>query len=245
MTRAVHPIERESYRILRERLDLSHLPPLSQAVTERIIHASADLEYAETLVLDERALDAGRTALRAGAPLIVDVRMVAAGITSREAICLLGGRDAPPPATDPRTIGRSDTAAAPDLAVGAVAAPAIGAGPAAPGRDADAAAPAIGTGALTRSAAAVRRAARDVGAGAVWAIGNAPTALLELLSLAERGALAPPALVIGLPVGFVGAAESKAALAASGLPCLTNRGEKGGSAVASAAVNALIYEETP
>lgn len=199
MTRAVHPIERESYRILRERIDLSHLPPLSHAVTERIIHASADLEYAETLVLDEAALNAGRTALRSGAPLLVDARMVAAGITSREAICLLA---APAP-------------------------------------------PEIGAGALTRSAAAVRRAATEVGAGAVWVIGNAPTALFELLSLAELGALAPPALVIGLPVGFVGAAESKAALAASGLPCLTNRGEKGGSAVASAATNALIYEETP
>jgi precorrin-8X/cobalt-precorrin-8 methylmutase len=226
MTRAIHPIERESYRILRERIDLSHMPPLSRAVTERIIHASADLEYAETLVLDERALDAGRTALRAGAPLLVDARMVAAGITSRAAICLLAQRDIPPP-TDPRTAGRSSAAAAPDVADGAVAAPAIG------------------TGALTRSAAAVRRAAREIGPGAVWAIGNAPTALFELLSLAEHGALASPALVIGLPVGFVGAAESKAALAASGLPCLTNRGEKGGSAVASAAVNALIYEETP
>jgi precorrin-8X/cobalt-precorrin-8 methylmutase len=219
MTRAVHPIERESYRILRERIDLSHLPPLSRAVTERIIHASADLEYAETLVLDESALDAGRTALRAGAPLLVDARMVAAGITSREAICLLAERGAPPPATDPPAIGLS------------------GAG--------GAGAPEIEPGALTRSAAAVLRAAPEIGTGAVWAIGNAPTALFELLSLAERGALAPPALVIGLPVGFVGAAESKAALAASGLPCLTNRGEKGGSAVASAAVNALIYEETP
>jgi precorrin-8X/cobalt-precorrin-8 methylmutase len=71
----------------------------------------------------------------------------------------------------------------------------------------------------------------------VWVVGNAPTALLELLEHPP----AAPALVVGLPVGFVGAAEAKAALSASGLPMLTNRGEKGGSAVAAAAINALLY----
>ena len=72
--------------------------------------------------------------------------------------------------------------------------------------------------------------------GPIWVVGNAPTALFELLELDVA-----PALVIGLPVGFVGAAESKAALATSGLPAITNRGPKGGSAVAAAALNALIY----
>ncbi len=67
-------------------------------------------------------------------------------------------------------------------------------------------------------------------------VGNAPTALFELLKLEVS-----PALVIGLPVGFVGAAESKDALIESRLPCLANRGPKGGSAVAAAALNALIY----
>ena len=88
-------------------------------------------------------------------------------------------------------------------------------------------------------AAASRNAAAEVGPGAVWVVGNAPTALVELLGLGPD-----PALVIGLPVGFVGAAESKADLAASGLPCLTNRGAKGGSAVAAAALNALLYHES-
>jgi precorrin-8X/cobalt-precorrin-8 methylmutase len=194
VTRTIHPIELESYRLLRERVDLSHLPPLARAVAERVIHSSADVEYAGTLVLDEDALRAGRNALRAGAPLVVDARMVAAGITSREALV---------PLADPRTA---------ELAA----------------RDG-----------LTRSAAGFRLAAGEVGPGAVWVVGNAPTALIELL---DHG-VQDPALVIGLPVGFVGAAESKAALAASGLPCLTNRGEKGGSAVASAAVNALLYAE--
>ena len=90
---------------------------------------------------------------------------------------------------------------------------------------------------ITRSAAGMRLALDDVGPGAVWVIGCAPTALFELLAPGRRR----PALVIGLPVGFVGAAESKAALRASGLPAVSNRTEKGGSAVAAAALNALLY----
>jgi precorrin-8X/cobalt-precorrin-8 methylmutase len=70
------------------------------------------------------------------------------------------------------------------------------------------------------------------------AVGNAPTALAELVALAAAGRFAP-ALVIGLPVGFVGAAQAKEALRASGLPAVSNIGERGGSAVAAAALNAL------
>ncbi|GAB3178822.1 precorrin-8X methylmutase [Micromonospora palomenae] len=195
MTRVVHPIERESYRILRDRVDLRHLPPLSRAVTERVVHASADLGYVTELVCDEAALEGGLTALRAGAPIVADVWMVAAGITG-------AGRDIVCPVAEP-----------------------------------DAAELARDTG-LTRSAAAVRIALDRVGPGAVWVVGCAPTALAELITLD-----AAPALVIGLPVGFVGAAESKAALRASGLPAVSNVGEKGGSAVAAAALNALLYQE--
>ncbi|MFF4889100.1 precorrin-8X methylmutase [Micromonospora chersina] len=195
MTRTVHPIEAESYRILRDRVDLSHLPPLTRAVTERVVHASADLDYVTDLVCDEDALAAGLAALRAGAPVVTDVWMVAAGITraGREIVC---------PVAEP---------AAADL-----------------GRAAG----------ITRSAAAVRIAYDRVGPGAVWVAGCAPTALVELMGLD-----AAPALVVGLPVGFVGAAESKSALRASGLPAVSNVGEKGGSAVAAAALNALLYLE--
>ena len=76
--------------------------------------------------------------------------------------------------------------------------------------------------------------------GAVWAIGNAPTALAELLRCAAAGLLQTP-LVVGLPVGFVGAVAAKAALRAAGLPAVSNRTERGGAAVAAAAVNALLY----
>jgi precorrin-8X/cobalt-precorrin-8 methylmutase len=192
MSHAVHPIEVESYRILRARVDLSHLPALTRAVTERVVHASADLEYAGTLLADEDALRAGREALLAGAPVVCDTRMVAGGITRREATV---------PLLDPRAAQLAASAG------------------------------------ITRTAAAMRVAVQDTGAGAVWVVGNAPTALFELLERPPRD----PALIVGLPVGFVGAAEAKAALAASGLPCVANRGEKGGSAVAAAAVNALLY----
>jgi precorrin-8X/cobalt-precorrin-8 methylmutase len=95
----------------------------------------------------------------------------------------------------------------------------------------------------TRSAAAVELW-RDRLTASVVVIGNAPTALFHLLDMLEDGA-PRPALIIGIPVGFVGAAESKAALAASllGIPFLTIRGRRGGSAIAAAAVNALASEE--
>ncbi|MEU9355264.1 precorrin-8X methylmutase [Streptomyces griseoloalbus] len=186
MNRVVHPIEQESFRRLRARLDTSHFPPLTRAVVERVIHSCADLGYAEELVMDEGELATAHAALHAGAPVVVDVEMVAAGITRRETVCRL--------------------------------------------RDAKA-----GSG-LTRSAHAMRLAYEEVGPGALWVIGCAPTALEELLTLD-----ASPALVIGLPVGFVGAAESKAALRESGLPAVSNVSEKGGSAVAAAALNALLY----
>src|SRR5205085_9992522 len=90
----------------------------------------------------------------------------------------------------------------------------------------------------TASAAAMRVAAGRWPDGAVVVVGNAPTALFEVVRLAAAGDFRP-ALVIGLPVGFVGAADAKAALRASGLPSVSNVGERGGSAVAAAAVNAL------
>jgi precorrin-8X/cobalt-precorrin-8 methylmutase len=92
---------------------------------------------------------------------------------------------------------------------------------------------------LTRSAAAMRLAAARHPKGAVFAVGCAPTALAELIRLASDGVVVP-ALVVGLPVGFVGAAEAKEALLRSGLPAVANRGEKGGSAAAGAAVNAMV-----
>lgn len=191
MSRVIHPIERESYAIVRERASTAALPAWTRAVTERVIHASADPGYLTDLITAEEALAAGARALRAGAPVVADSAMVAAGITGRPVSCLV---------RDPR------------------------------------AAALAGRAGITRSAAGIRLALSGAGPGAVWVIGTAPTALAELLTLG-----AAPALVIGLPVGFVGAAEAKRALRASGLPALSNRSEKGGAAVAAAALNALLY----
>lgn len=187
----VHPIEEESYRILNERVDLSRWQPGARDVVARVIHASADLEYAESMVLGSHAVVHGIEALRAGRPVITDVEMVRAGITpAAGARCYL-----------------ADAAATDDL---------------------------------TRSAAAMRIAADHHPAGAVFVVGCAPTALFELLKLADEGAV-QPALIVGMPVGFVGAAESKDALRRHRLShvSISNVGEKGGSAVAAAVINAL------
>jgi precorrin-8X/cobalt-precorrin-8 methylmutase len=94
----------------------------------------------------------------------------------------------------------------------------------------------------TRSAAAVELW-REQLAGSVVVIGNAPTALFRLLEILQEPDVAPPAAVIGIPVGFVGAAESKEALLASALvPCVIVRGRRGGSAMAAAALNAVASE---
>jgi precorrin-8X/cobalt-precorrin-8 methylmutase len=97
----------------------------------------------------------------------------------------------------------------------------------------------------TRSAAAMRRAATAAGTGAIAVIGNAPTALCELLGLIDAGAI-QPALIIGVPVGFVDAAESKAALMArTDIPWISVAGRKGGSPVAVALINALLHMAVP
>ncbi|HEV7886987.1 MAG TPA: precorrin-8X methylmutase [Acidimicrobiales bacterium] len=190
----IHPIEAESYRIMNERVDLSRWQPGARDVVARLIHASADVEYATTAVIGSHAVVHGIEALKAGAPVVTDVEMVRAGITGVETQCYLAHAQAQADPADE----------------------------------------------LTRSAAAMRLAAADHPKGAVFVVGCAPTALFELVRLHGEG-LVHPALVVGLPVGFVGAKESKEAVRQSGLAhiAITNIGEKGGSAVAAAAVNAL------
>ena len=192
----IHPIETESYRILETRVDLSHLDPGPRAVVERVIHASADPEYATSTVVDVAAVDAGVCALRAGAPVLCDVEMVRSGIRGVATKCFL-----------------ADAAAMEQRGE-------------------------------TRAALGMRAAAAEHPTGAVVVVGCAPTALDEALDLVAGGVF-EPAQVIGMPVGFVGAAESKARLRASGLPAISNVGEKGGSAVAAAAVNALVRLAAP
>jgi precorrin-8X/cobalt-precorrin-8 methylmutase len=186
----VNPAVEESYRILRSRLDLSRLPKHSRDVAERVIHATADFDYYTDLQCDEEALADGVAALAAGAPVVVDSAMVAAGITRSPVICKIG---------EPLTQRLARTAA------------------------------------ISRAAAAVRLSFGEAGPGAVWVVGGGPAALTEILSRQVE-----PAFIVGLPVGFAGAAEAKDALRSSGLRSVSNISEKGGPLVAVAAFNALL-----
>jgi precorrin-8X/cobalt-precorrin-8 methylmutase len=90
----------------------------------------------------------------------------------------------------------------------------------------------------TRSQVSMRAAISDIDGGIV-AIGNAPTALMEIIQMVKEG-IVKPALIIGIPVGFINAAESKAELSKLGAPFITNIGRKGGSSSASAIINAIF-----
>jgi precorrin-8X/cobalt-precorrin-8 methylmutase len=193
----IHPIEEESYRIMRARVDFSSWPDGARDVVERMVHATADESFSETALVGERFVPAAVEALQSGAPVVCDSRMVMAGmpmLARRVRVeCYL-----------------------------------------------DRVGPGSGSKNSTRSAEAISVAASDHPEGAVWVIGNAPTALDRLLALHRAGALRPSA-VVGIPVGYVGAAEAKEALWESPLRVIavTNTGQRGGSAVAAAALNAV------
>ena len=191
-----------SFAMIRAEADLARWTGAAEQVVVRMIHACGMTDLPADVEMSPGFAEAGIAALRAGAPILCDVRMVADGVTrarlpaDNRVLCTLG---------DPRV---------PDLA-----------------RD-------LGT---TRSAAAMELW-REHLPGSVVAVGNAPTALFRLLELLDAG-VAPPAAVIGIPVGFVGAAESKAALALDGrVPFVVVHGRRGGSAMTAAAVNALASE---
>ncbi|QRE73943.1 precorrin-8X methylmutase [Methylobacterium aquaticum] len=191
-----------SFAMIRAESDLARFHGAAERVAVRMIHACGMTDLPADIDLSPDFADAAEAALRRGAPILCDVRMVADGVTrarlpaGNEVICTL---------SDPRV---------PELA-----------------KTLD----------TTRSAAAMELW-RDRLAGSIVAVGNAPTALFRLLEMLDEG-VAPPAAVIGIPVGFVGAAESKDALAADGrVPFLVVRGRRGGSAMAAAAVNALASE---
>jgi precorrin-8X/cobalt-precorrin-8 methylmutase len=193
-------IYRASFATIRREADLSGLPAALERVAVRMIHACGMTDLAGDLAWSAGFAGSAESALAAGAPVLCDSSMVAAGITRSR---LPAGNDVVCTLRDPRVAGLAER---------------------------------LGT---TRTAAAVELW-RDRLDGALVAVGNAPTALFRLLEKVAAGGKRPAA-VIGVPVGFVGAAESKAALAASPLRLefLVVHGRRGGSAIASAAVNAL------
>ncbi|MDX2921803.1 MULTISPECIES: precorrin-8X methylmutase [Streptomyces] len=197
-------IYRQSFATIRAEADLAGLPADVSQVAVRMIHACGMVDLVTDLAFSPNAVADARAALRAGAPILCDVAMVASGVTRKR---LPADNDVVCTLSDPSV---------PELAAK------------------------MGT---TRSAAALELW-RDRMEGAVVAVGNAPTALFRLLEMIEEGA-PRPAAVIGVPVGFVGAMESKEALAEhpSGLEHLIIRGRRGGSAIAAAALNAIASEE--
>lgn len=195
-------IERRSFEIIRQSVDLSAYDDDEQQVVMRMIHTSGDTKIHQHLQMSHTAVAAGVRAVTAGQPIFCDVEMLRSALSSRylpgEKICMVG---------DPGV-----RSAAAELN-------------------------------HTRSMVAVDFWGERI-AGSVVAIGNAPTALFRLLERVQaNGEGEPPALIVGIPVGFVGAAESKAHLAevagANNIPYLTLAGRVGGSALTASVLNAL------
>ena len=185
-------IETRSFEIITSELGDRMLDPENELVIKRVIHTSADFEYADTLVFSEHATT-----------IVTDTKMAAAGINKR-------------------VLGK----------FGGMVHNFIS--------DPDVAAEAKERG-LTRSAVCMERAAA-LGEPLIYAVGNAPTALVRLYEMLQAGEMpVKPALIVGVPVGFVNVVESKELICELDVPHIVARGRKGGSNVAASIVNALLY----
>ena len=196
-------IEARSFEIIGEELGNATFPDAHhELVVKRVIHTSADFDYAENLVFSHDAVARGIEALASGTSIVTDTKMAAAGI-NKSVLASFGGE-----------------------VINFIS-------------DADVAAEAKERG-LTRSAVSMERAAA-LGKPLVFAIGNAPTALVQLYQMITEGTMVNPALIIGVPVGFVNVVESKELILDLDLPSIVARGRKGGSNVAASICNALLY----
>lgn len=195
-------IEKRSFAIITEELGGRTFPEGVAEVVKRVIHTSADFDYADNLCFSPDAVERAKAALEAGATIVTDTNMALAGI-SKGTLAKLGGK-----------------------AVCLMA-------------DEDVAREAKERG-VTRATVSMEHAAKLDGP-LIFAIGNAPTALIRLHELIGEGAVSP-ALVIGVPVGFVNVVESKELFIGGETPYIIARGRKGGSNVAAAIVNALLYQ---
>ncbi len=206
MTTLGRNIENTSFSIIDEEAGPHSFTDGEWQVVRRVIHATADFEFTKLVEFRHDAVAAGIRALKAGAPILVDVKMISAGL-NEERLAAYGCKvhsfisDA-----DVIEVAKRDN--------------------------------------LTRAIESMRKAHRmGLLNGAIVAIGNAPTALLEVVRLTlEEGA--KPALIVGVPVGFVSAVESKVAVETVDTPSIIARGRKGGSAIAVAIIHALLLLST-
>ena len=196
-------IEKRSMEIIGQELaEMGISLPADKAhIIKRVIHTSADFDYAQTLTFSEDALERATDALKQGASIITDTKMAWSGINKRalerfggKVCCFMADEDV-------REAAKKD-----------------------------------GT---TRAAASMKKAASLPGP-LIFAIGNAPTALVTLYELIQEGRL-NPALIIGVPVGFVNVVESKELILKTDVPHIVARGRKGGSNIAACICNALLY----
>lgn len=195
-------IEKRSFEIITQLLGDTPMEPENEMVIKRVIHTSADFDYAQNLVFSPGAVQIGLEALRSGCDIVTDTQMAKAGI-NKNVLGKLGG-----------TVHCFMS-------------------------DEDVAQEAKQRG-VTRATVSMERAAA-LNKSCIFAIGNAPTALIAIKELMDSGRL-HPALIIGVPVGFVNVVESKELIIASEAPHIVARGRKGGSNVAAAICNALLYQ---
>ena len=196
-------IEKQSFEIIDSEVGKHDYDEVQWTIVRRVIHATADFEFATgngKIIFHPKAIDSAFSAIKNRRAVVSDVDMVLAAI-NKKALADLGLRPLcyisdPSLAEVARKTGR------------------------------------------TRSELAMRHAAGEIESGIV-VIGNAPTALYELIRMIQEG-VATPALVVGIPVGFVSAPESKAELAKLDVPFITNSGRKGGSPAASSIMNAIM-----
>lgn len=195
-------IEKRSFEIITEILGDRKLDPENELVIKRVIHTSADFDYADNLVFSEHAVQKGIEALKNGCDIVTDTQMAKAGI-NKTILGKLGGEV---------HCFMSD----PDVAAEAKER------------------------GITRAIVSMEHAAK-LNKPLIFAIGNAPTALISLKEQMDAGLL-KPAMIIGVPVGFVNVVESKELIIASDVPHIVARGRKGGSNVAAAICNAMLYQ---
>ena len=194
-------IEKRSFEIITEELGSRPIDPINAPVIKRVIHTSADFDYAENLCFSEGAVENGIAALQRGTCIVTDTQMAKSGINKAmlskfrgEVFCFMSDEDVAQEAKQNGT---------------------------------------------TRAVACIDKAAK-MDRPLIFAIGNAPTALVRLYELINEGVLKPQ-LIIGVPVGFVNVVESKELIMQTNVPYIVARGRKGGSNVAAAICNALLY----
>lgn len=198
-------IETRSFEILTGLLGDRALNPVNAPVIKRVIHTTADFDYADTLYFSPDAVSIALDALKEGADIVCDTNMARSGV-NKATLGKLGGQV--------HCLMADDDVAAAASARG-----------------------------VTRAAVSMEKAVQ-LERPLIFAIGNAPTALIRLRQLIDEGAVSPR-LVIGVPVGFVNVVEAKELFVDTPVPSIVARGRKGGSNVAAAICNALLYMACP